>query len=233
MRVCVIPARGGSKRIPRKNIKLFYGQPIISFSIKTAIESDCFDRVIVSTDDKEIAHIAESYGAEVPFVRPANLSDDHTSTISVMEHAVNWMKTNVGDVEFVCCLYPTAPFTQINDLKHGFELLESKKVNYAFSATSFVFPIQRAFKINSDGGIEMFAPQNFMTRSQDLEEGWHDAGQFYWGKADAWTEKKIIFDNDSVVVKLPRYRVQDIDTEEDWIRAEWIYRAMKAVGEII
>ncbi|TCB52213.1 pseudaminic acid cytidylyltransferase [Acinetobacter terrestris] len=221
MRLAVIPARGGSKRIPLKNIKEFHGKPMIAWSIQAAIECGCFDQVWVSTDDAEIAEVAKAYGAKVPFLRPAELSDDFATTADVMQHAVQEFKHELGFYpDFVCCLYATAPFVRQEDLKAGLKIIESKSVDYVFSATTFPFPIQRAIKLNLEGNVEMFSPEHFNTRSQDLEEAWHDAGQFYWGTANAWTNKSVIFSDKSCVIELPRYRVQDIDTVEDWCRAE-------------
>ena len=221
MQLAVIPARGGSKRIPRKNIKDFYGKPMIAWSIEAAIKSGCFDEVWVSTDDQEIADIALKYGAKVPFLRPDHLSDDYATTADVMQHAVVAFEQLHGQrPDYICCLYATAPFVQVDDLKKGLQLLQKNPLDYAFSATTFPFPIQRAIKRNPNGNVEMFNPENFNCRSQDLEEAWHDAGQFYWGTAQAWLNKSMIFSNQATIVELPRTRVQDIDTPEDWNRAE-------------
>ena len=227
MRLAVIPARGGSKRIPGKNIKLFGGQPIIARSIQAAIESQCFDRIIVSTDDVEIGKIALSYGAEVPFVRPPELSDDHTGTIPVIAHAIQWQNQHGSMVNQVCCIYATAPFIQACDLQRGLEVLQKTGAAYAFSVTNYAFPIQRAVRITPEQRLEMFQPEHFHTRSQDLEEAWHDAGQFYWGEAQAWLAHKPLFSPDAAPVPLPRHRVQDIDTPEDWKRAELMLGALQ------
>ncbi|MCF5518075.1 pseudaminic acid cytidylyltransferase [Pseudomonas sp. PA-3-6E] len=228
MRLAVIPARGGSKRIPRKNIKTFCGKPMIAWSIHAALQSGCFDKVIVSTDDEEIAQIAREYGASVPFMRPANLSDDYTGTIPVIQQVIEWCKENGFDAQQVCCLYATAPFVSPDDLRRGLGVLEQSGSQYAFSVTSYAFPIQRAIRLTGAGRVEMFNAEHFCTRSQDLEEGYHDAGQFYWGLASAWLSGKISFSPESSAVLLPRYRVQDIDTPEDWIRAEWLFKAFQA-----
>lgn len=227
MRLAVIPARGGSKRIPRKNIKLFAGLPIIAWSIKAAMESRCFDRIIVSTDDMEIAELAKAYGAEVPFLRPVELSDDQTATIPVIAHAVDWQSQHGPAASEVCCIYATAPFVQASDLQHGLQVLHRSGADYAISVTSYAFPIQRAIRITPEQRVEMFQPEYFSTRSQDLEEAWHDAGQFYWGNAQAWLAGKPLFSNDAAPVVLSRHRVQDIDTLEDWERAEWMFKALK------
>ena len=226
MKIAIIPARGGSKRIPRKNIKTFCGKPMIAWSIEAALTSGCFDKVVVSTDDEEIAAVAKQWGADVPFMRPAALSDDYTGTLPVIAHAIQWFNDNVAHVDFACCLYATAPFVQADDLQRGLGTLVDTDAEYAFSVTSYPFPIQRAIKVTSDNRIEMFNPEFFNTRSQDLEEAWHDAGQFYWGKADAWLNESPIFSLCSSPVPLPRHRVQDIDTPEDWVRAEWLFKAM-------
>lgn len=229
-RVAIIPARGGSKRIPRKNVKAFCGKPMIAWSIEAAKASGCFDQIIVSTDDEEIANVARERGATAPFMRPAELSDDFTGTMPVMRHAVEWLNQNDAGVEYACCLYATAPFVSAEDLKQGFQLIKDMGCSYAFSVTSYPFPLPRAIRITESGRVAMFNPEHSQTRSQDLEEAWHDAGQFYWGSAKAWCEERPIFGEDSVPVKLPRHRVQDIDTPEDWIRAEWLFRAIQAEG---
>jgi len=231
MKLAIIPARGGSKRIPRKNIKLFCEKPMIAWSIEAALQSGCFDQVIVSTDDEEIADVARRYGATVPFVRPAELSDAHTGTIPVIRHAIEWVNAQGQSVEQACCLYATAPFVSPEDIRRGFDTLLDTGSDYAFSVTSYAFPIQRAIRLNAEGRVEMFNPEHFNTRSQDLEEAFHDAGQFYWGKADAWLQGRMIFSPASVPVALPRHRVQDIDTPEDWVRAEWLFKAMQAEAQ--
>ncbi|MCZ8501949.1 pseudaminic acid cytidylyltransferase [Vibrio sp. J383] len=228
MKIAIIPARGGSKRIPRKNIKAFHGKPMIAYSIEAATASGCFDKVIVSTDDVEIANVAKGYGAEVPFLRPAEISDDYATTMDVMAHAIRWCESEGWYVEAVCCLYATAPFVLPSDLQRGYRLLENdQQVQFAFSATSFPFPIQRAIKLDEHDSVTMFDPEHEQTRSQDLEEAYHDAGQFYWGQTNAFLNKLSIFSPHSKAVQLPRSRVQDIDTQEDWELAEALYSAFK------
>lgn len=227
MKLAVIPARGGSKRIPRKNVKEFGGKPMLAWSIDAALNSGCFDEVTVSTDDPEIADVARAFGASVPFMRPSTLSDDHTGTIPVVRHAVQWFLDNGAVAEKVCCLYATAPFVRAEDLRRGLNVLEATNGDYAFSVTSYAFPIQRALRVTEAGRVEMFNPEHFTTRSQDLEEAFHDAGQFYWGTSQAWLEARMIFTPASAPVMLPRHRVQDIDTMEDWERAEWLFKAMR------
>jgi len=223
MNICVIPARGGSKRIYKKNIKDFLEKPIISYSIKAALSSKLFDRVIVSTDDENIAKVSKEYGAEVPFVRPKELSDDFTSTNDVVQHAINWFLEHDIEIDYVCCIYATAPLIKVSYLRQGLELLKNSNQLFAFSATSFPFPVQRALKINNNK-ISMFYPEYALTRSQDLDESYHDAGQFYWGKPKAFLDGVSMFSKDSIPLILPRYLVQDIDTLEDWKRAELMYK---------
>ena len=220
MRIAVIPARGGSKRIPRKNIKSFNGKPMIAWSIEAAKSSGLFERIIVSTDDTEIAEVSKQCGAEVPFTRPAELSNDFAATTEVIAHAALWAIEQGLDLESVCCIYATAPFVQVEDIKRGCEALDSGDWDYAFTVTDFAAPIFRSFKQTEQGGLEMFFPEHFGTRSQDLPVALHDAGQFYWGRPEAWIQGKRIFDNRSKPIVIPRWRVQDIDTSEDWDRAE-------------
>jgi pseudaminic acid cytidylyltransferase len=232
MKLCVIPARGGSKRIPRKNIKLFCGKPMIEWSIVAALQSGCFDQVVVSTDDVEISEVALRCGAQVPFIRPAELSDDHSGTVAVIAHAIEWFAAQGRLPDQVCCLYATAPFVSGEDLRRGLKILAESGADYAFSVTSYAFPIQRAIRITGAQSIEMFNPEHFNTRSQDLEEAFHDAGQFYWGRASAWRQGKMIFGPGSLPVLLPRHRVQDIDTNEDWLMAEYLYHALSLKNDV-
>lgn len=220
MNIAIIPARGGSKRIPRKNIKLFNGKPMIAWSIEAAQASRLFDRIIVSTDDIEIADVARQWGAEVPFMRPDELSNDYVGTTEVIAHATLWALDQGLEVGAVCCIYATAAFIHVDDLKRGLAALESGDWAYAFTATDFAAPIFRSFKQAAEGGVEMFYPEYFFTRSQDLPAALHDAGQFYWGRPLAWIEGKQFFDRHSIPVAIPRWRVQDIDTLDDWKRAE-------------
>ena len=226
MNICVIPARGGSKRIPRKNIKEFNGKPIIAYSIEAALKSNCFSQVIVSTDDDEISEVAKKYGALVPFVRPDELSNDYAGTIPVIKHAIEWMEDNNNYIENVCCLYATAPFIQSKIISKAYQQLKNSNSDCYFSVTSFAFPIQRAIKIVQGDKVDMFYPQHFMDRSQDLEDSYHDAGQFYWGIPQAFLDNEDIFSEKSIPVILTRYLVQDIDTLEDWHRAELMYKAL-------
>lgn len=228
MRLAVIPARGGSKRIPRKNIREFYGKPLIAYSIEAAAHSGCFDRIVVSTDDPEIAMVAKDWGAEVPFKRPATLSGDHVATAPVVAHAISTLANDNFIPHQVCCIYATAPLLQAGSIRDGLTALERECSDFAFSVTTFPFPIQRALRRTHKGRVAMFAPEHLATRSQDLEEAWHDAGQFYWGLASAWLNQKPIFSENSVPIVLERWRVQDIDTLEDWEMAELLYAAQQS-----
>ena len=227
MSVCIIPARGGSNRIPRKNIKPFCGKPIIAWSIEAAFASRLFTSVIVSTDDSEIAAVAKSFGAAAPFQRPPELSDDHATSLAVMQHAVRWLEAQGVSPETACCLYPTAPLVQARDLVMAADALSTSGADFAFPVTSFAFPIQRALRRNNEGRVAMFHPEDQLTRSQDLEPAYHDAGQFYWGTTAAWLEGRPVYGGKTTTLVLPRYRVQDIDTEEDWLRAEFISRLLQ------
>ncbi|HEX4500176.1 MAG TPA: pseudaminic acid cytidylyltransferase [Scandinavium sp.] len=233
MKVAIIPARGGSKRIPRKNIKNFCGKPMIAWSIDAARKSGVFDRIIVSTDDEEIAAVARDNGAEVPFMRPEELSNDFAGTIPVIRHATEWLMENGCAVDFVCCIYATAPFIRPVDIAGGLLTLQEQGGDYAFTVARYPYPIQRALKVSEEQRISMFSPDMFHVRSQDLEESWHDAGQFYWGTSEAWRIEKPIFSAESYSIELPRERVQDIDTPEDWRVAEWLFRAMELKNECL
>ena len=228
--IAIIPARGGSKRIPRKNIRDFHGKPLIAYSIQVALESKLFDKIIVSTDDEEIANVAKNYGAEVPFIRPKELSDDFTGTGDVVKHTLDWLEENGETFKFVCTIYATAPLLLSDYLIEGYEKLKNSDAINTFSATSMPFPIQRTFKVNDEGRCEMFTPEHYTARSQDLEEAYQDAGQFYWTKVDQ-TSDEIMFGKDSIPIILPRYLVQDIDTMEDWVRAELMYKVLQESDE--
>lgn len=227
MRLAVIPARGGSKRIPGKNVRDFCGRPMICWSIAAALESGVFDRVVVSTDDDRIAEAADREGAEVPFRRPPGLSDDHTPTRPVIAHAIEALSASGDEPGEVCCLYATAPFVRSEDLSAGLQRLSEPGAKYVFPVTDFAFPIQRALRCDAAGRVEMFAPEHFLTRSQDLEEAWHDAGQFYWADAACWQTDLPIYGPGAIGLPIPRWRVQDIDTEDDWHMAELLFRAQE------
>ena len=231
MNIAIIPARGGSKRIPRKNIRQFCGKPMLAWSIGAARASGLFEHILVSTDDDEIAAVARSLGAQAPFVRPPELSDDHAGTTEVIAHAVRWAQAQGWAVKAACCIYATAPFVQAQDIRRGLEVLDAGSWAYAFSVTDFAAPIFRAFGPSQQGGIRMFFPENFDKRSQDLPMAWHDAAQFYWGRPQAWTAGLRIFAEHSAPVFVPRWRVQDIDTPDDWARAELMFQAMQRQQE--
>jgi len=229
--VAIIPARGGSKRIPRKNLKPFDGVPMIARSIKTALDSGLFAQVVVSTDDEEIAELARACGAQVPFMRPAALADDFTGTAAVIAHALQALPEQ--EVDFACCIYATAPLLQTRFLRQGLALLEQHPdKSFAFSVCDFAFPVQRALTLDDRGALTALYPEFRQTRSQDLPPAYQDAGQFYWGRSSAWRRGEVLYSSQSLPVILPRYLVQDIDTPEDWKRAEYLYAALKAGGEL-
>ena len=225
MIVAVIPARGGSKRIPRKNIGDFFGKPILAYSIQAAQRSGLFDRILVSTDDPEIAAVAQKWGAETPFVRPAALADDHTGTSAVVQHAVAWLDEHGQPCRYICCIYATAPFLQPEYLREAYAKLVASGKSFVFSVTPFAAPVQRALRLTAAGELDALYPQYRQVRSQDLEPAFHDAGQFYFGTAEAFARGEILFSPASLPVILPRHLVQDIDTEQDWRRAELMYKA--------
>jgi pseudaminic acid cytidylyltransferase len=226
MKIAVIPARGGSKRIPRKNIRAFCGKPIIAYSISAAQQTGLFDQIVVSTDDEEIASVAREFGATTPFVRPKEISDDFTGTNAVVKHAVAWFNAQSNHVTHACCLYATAPLMQARFIAEGYDALSRSDAAFAFSVTSYAFPIQRAVRITPEGRVDAIYPEHRMTRSQDLEHAYHDAGQFYWGTARAFLEDMPLFAPHSIGVILPRHLVQDIDTLEDWNQAELMHGAI-------
>lgn len=226
MRIAVIPARGESKRIPRKNIRPFAGKPAIAYPIQAAKDSNLFDFIMVSTEDREIAEVSCKWGAEVPFIRPAELANDFVGTTEVAAHATQWAIDRGWDIEAVCWIYPTAVFVHSNDLKRGLERLNLGKWLYTFAATTFAYPIFRAFQQTAEESVEMLFPEYLEMRSQDLPVALHDAGQFYWGRPQALLEQKHMFGSWSTPVIVPRWRVQDIDTEEDWQEAELMWEAI-------
>jgi pseudaminic acid cytidylyltransferase len=229
--VAIIPARGGSKRIPEKNIKDFHGKPLIAYSIETALQSGLFNKVVVSTDDEKIAEVARRCGAEVPFVRPKALSDDFSGTAEVIAHALAWLKEQGEVYDFACTIYATAPLLQPQYLIEGVDKLKCSDAVHAFSATSMPFPIQRTFKIDEHGRCKMFFPEYYSARSQDLEEAYQDAGQFYWQDLSK-SSSEPLFGKDSIPILLPRHLVQDIDTLADWKHAEVMYKVLEEMGEI-
>tara|TARA_Y100000590_G_scaffold468773_1_gene653037 strand:- start:743 stop:1438 length:696 start_codon:yes stop_codon:yes gene_type:complete len=227
MKIAIIPARGGSKRIPKKNIKFFCGKPIIGQTINILKKSKIFDKIIVSTDNKKIASIAKKYKAEVPFIRPSRLAKDKTGTPEVIVHAISWLQKKGYKLKEVCCIYPTAPLIQIKDLKDSLKSLQTGRWQYVFSATTFEHSIFRSFKKNKNKKLKIIFPKKINKRSQDLTEAYHDAGQFYWSLAKTWTNKQNIFACNSKILLLPRWRVQDIDVMDDWKKAEIIFHLLK------
>jgi N-acylneuraminate cytidylyltransferase len=226
MNVAIIPARGGSKRIPRKNIRPFCGRPMIAWSIEAAINSGLFERIIVSTDDPEIAEITSQLGAEAPFERPADLANDHAGTLPVIRHAVDWLMQHGSPVTHACCIYATAPFLRVEDLRNSRIIMQDPELHFVFSITRFAFPIQRALKLDTQNSLSMYWPEHELSRSQDLPAAYHDAGQFYWGTADAWRTQDRIYSSKCRGHELPEERVQDIDTESDWRVAEMKFRLL-------
>ncbi|MBI5329738.1 MAG: pseudaminic acid cytidylyltransferase [Betaproteobacteria bacterium] len=225
MNIAIIPARGGSKRIPRKNIKEFCGKPMIAYAINAAIESRLFGHIIVSTDDNETCNIATAWGAEVPFTRPNELADDHTTTVPVIAHAIEACKKLGWQFDYVCCIYPGVPLIQIDDIIGSLELLMKVNCGYCFPITEHPSKIQRALRLLSNNRVQPFHPEFETTRTQDLESAYYDAGQFYWGKTNTWLTKKHIHNN-GIGYAIPNWRVVDIDTNEDWQHAERIFKSI-------
>lgn len=224
-KIAVIPARGGSKRIPRKNIKEFRGKPMIAWAIDIAKASGLFDQIVVSTDDLEISDVANQYGATTPFTRPASLADDHTPTVPVIAHAVQACADIGLEADYVCCIYPCVPFMQAGDLIAALKLAESRSAEFVYPVTEYAHPIQRAMRQLPSGNMEFFSPSFEMVRTQDLEKSYHDAGQFYWGKTSAWLGNRKMH-TDGLGMPIPNWRVVDIDSNDDWSRAEMLYQSM-------
>ena len=222
--IAIITARGGSKRIPRKNIKLFLGKPIIVYSIESALSCGLFERVMVSTDDFEIADIAKGAGAEVPFFRDAETSGDFTSTAEVITEVLSKLSKLGHDYDNICCIYPTAPFITNENLKEGFRLITENNYDSVFPVCQFSFPIFRAMKINEAGQVAMIWPENMIKRSQDLPTTYHDAGQFYWLKRTSFINQPNLFTENSGSIILSELEVQDIDNLTDWSLAELKYQ---------
>jgi len=222
MKIAIIPARGGSQRIKRKNIKLFYGKPMIVWVIEKLINSNFFDKVVVSTDNIEIKNISLQAGADVPFIRPENLSDNYTTTVPVISHAVSECLYLGWNIETVCCVYPCSPFLKIIDIQKSYEILLNKNFNFVYPVVEYPHPIQRALKRSKNGQMVFKYAEYELSRTQDLDMFYHDAGQFYWGLKDAWISNKKMHTNGTSIV-IPSWRVVDIDTEDDWQRAENIF----------
>jgi pseudaminic acid cytidylyltransferase len=224
MIVAIIPARIGSKRIKKKNIKSFLGRPIISYSIRAAKQSKIFDKIIVSTDSNLIGNIARKYGAEFLFKRPKKLSGDTISTRKVILHAIKWLSKNNKTPTFICCIYPTAPLMSHLDLIKSFKLIKKKKCNYVFAATKNSFPIERCFYFNKNKQLTLVNKYNYFKRSQSFIPKYRDVGQFYWGTYNSWTNNSRIFNKNSLIYLLPNLKTQDIDNIEDWKLAEKLYK---------
>ncbi len=228
MRIAIIPARGGSKRIPRKNIRLFRGKPMVAWSILAALKSGLFDAVHVSTDDDEIADIAKQYGATIPFTRDPTLADDHAGLDAVVFDHVGKLAEQGIRPEACCCLFATAPFVTSALLVEGLQCLQDyPSCEFAVAVTRFSFPVQRAVSVTDKNRIEPIWPENISVRSQDLMPAYHEAGQFYWARTDALLARTSIYAGTATPVIVPGYRVQDIDTEEDWLRAECMHRVLE------
>ena len=221
--LCIIPARAGSKRIPRKNIKNFLGKPIISYSIKTALESGLFDEVMVSTDDLEIADIAKKFGADVPFLRSTKNSDDFATTFDVIKEVINYYNDKSVEFENLCCLYPCAPFVNTSMLVKAYNLLIQKTFDSVLPIIPYSFPIQRALRFKQ-GKVSMIVEDNLMIRSQDLEKSFHDAGQFYWCKTMRLMSSEKLISQNSGGIEISELDAQDIDSQIDWSLAELKYQ---------
>lgn len=219
--LCIIPARGGSKRIPKKNIKDFLGKPIIVYSIETALKSGLFDEVMVSTDDEEIANISKKYGANIPFLRSRKNANDFAILNDVFEEVITEYKNKGKNFDNYCIILPTSPLIKPEDLKKSLNLMKEKKFDSVRPVVQFSYPIQRAFKMDKNGKVEMFNPQYFKTRSQDLEPAFHDAGQFYWINTN-----KTMLDTNKGAFKISEIQAQDIDNETDWQLAELKYKLL-------
>jgi pseudaminic acid cytidylyltransferase len=224
--ICIIPARGGSKRIPRKNIKHFLGKPIIAYSIQAAIDSQLFDEVMVSTDDKEIAVIAKKYGAKVPFLRSEKNANDFATTVDVILEVLDSYKRQAQSFDNICCIYPTAPFVSIKKLNKSLDFLKSKSLDSVLPIIQYGFPVQRSMRIFKEDFIRMIQPGHMNTRSQDLEPTYHDAGQFYWLKTNKILLQKKLWTNSTGFIVVSELEAQDIDTETDWKIAELKYKMM-------
>lgn len=229
MKLAIITARGGSKRIPRKNIRDFCGKPIIAYSIEVALKSGCFDEVMVSTDDKEIAQIALKYGASVPFMRSAKTSDDFATTANVIYEVLNQYQQGGKYFEYVCCIYPTAPLITSENLQSAFNQMAHHQVDTVFPIVRFPFSIQRALRFGNEK-VEFVQPEHALTRSQDLEPAYHDAGQFYWLDVKAFMQNQSLVSKKSGAIVLPEWQVQDIDNVDDWILAEMKYRLINKLN---
>jgi pseudaminic acid cytidylyltransferase len=221
--IAIIPARGGSKRVPRKNIRMFHGRPMIAWSICNAIESGAFDEVVVTTDDEEIASIAEKLGAKAPFRRPKDLSNDFSPVMPVILHTINWWENNISEVDHACCIYATAPFLTPRLLAEGLNLLKDTNVDFVLSVKRFPYPVQRSLRVDANNFLRFAQPENAFIRSQDLEERYHDAGQYFAGTVDAFKKYKTSHEGRCLPIIIPNEEAIDIDTEDDWRFAEKLF----------
>lgn len=224
--VAIIPARAGSKRIPGKNIRAFVGKPMIQYSIEAALQSRLFQKVVVSTDSEPISELARALGAEAPFQRPADLADDRAPLAAVIHHALSWLADAEQTYEYACCILATAPLIQQRFLREGDARIRGGACDAVIPVTTYEFPIFRSFQLQ-EGRLKMMWPEHELTRSNDLIEAYHDIGQFYWLKTEAFLRSRRIFAESAQPVLVPRSLVQDIDTEEDWQRAEFIFRSLR------
>ncbi|WP_378186041.1 pseudaminic acid cytidylyltransferase [Aquimarina sp. W85] len=223
--LAIIPARGGSKRIPKKNIKLFLGKPIISNSIEAALNSNLFDEVMVSTDNSDVADIAIKYGAKVPFLRSEHNANDFATLSDVVKEVVLQYRNCGKTYEKICCILPTAPFINSNKIKKGFQELVSKKLDVVFPVIEFSYPIQRSLEFE-EGKIKMVMREHLNSRSQDLPQRFHDTGQYYWIDVEAFLATGTLFTSNSGAIVISPLEAQDIDTETDWKLAELKYQLM-------
>jgi pseudaminic acid cytidylyltransferase len=229
MNIAIIPARGGSKRIPRKNIRSFAGRPMIAWAIEAARTSNLFTHIIVSTEDEEIAAISRSNGAETPFMRPRDLADDHTPTVPVIAHAVDFCTSLGWAFDYACCIYPGSPLLQASDLAAALQLAHDRKAHFVYPVAEYAHPVQRAMRHLPNGSMQFLQPEFELVRTQDLEKTYHDAGQFYWGRSSAWLAGKKMH-TEGLGMPIPNWRVVDIDSEDDWLRAEMMFKAAMLQG---
>ncbi len=227
MRIAIIPARGGSKRIPKKNIKFFHGVPMLEICIRKLQQTNVFDRIIVSTDSREIADVADNAGAEIPFLRSHELSDDYSDTRSVILDVIKRLEKEIESVDLVACVYPCIPLISVTEIKNIYHMALNNQKGYTFPVASFPYPVQRALYLNKRRNVEMLFPEHYSSRSQDLAETFHDAGCMYFATPQVWRQSSKIFSSMSRGVPIPRYMVQDIDTPEDWMHAELLYKMIK------
>lgn len=228
MKIAIIPARGGSKRIPRKNIKDFNGKPIIAYSIEAALQSGCFDKVIVSTDDHEIADIAKQYGAEVPFMRSSKSADDYAPIIDVITEILDRIKQQDGiEPVYLCCIFATAPFVTGDRIRIAYNSMKMNNKDGIFPVIEFSYPIQRSLEVKPDNTIGMVWPEHLLSRSQDLPARYHDSGQYYWAKTESVIKENTLFIKNCMAEHISPLQAQDIDVEDDWMIAELKYKALQ------